>query len=81
MGIASAILAIIAVFLLDHFFYITLVLAIIGFILGILDLIFKLKKEIISSVAILGMVFSFIVIAIIIRDSIWGFYMVINWFS
>ncbi len=81
MGIASAILAIIAVFLLDHFFYITLVLAIIGFILGILDLIFKLKKEIISSVAIFDMVFSFIVIAIIIRDSIWGFYMVINWFS
>lgn len=81
MRIASAILAIIAVFLLDHFFYITLVLAIIGFILGILDLIFKLKKEIISSVAIFDMVFSFIVIAIIIRDSIWGFYMVINWFS
>lgn len=81
MGIASAILAIIAVFLLDHFFYITLVLAIIGFILGILDLIFKLKKEIISSVAIFGMVFSFIVIAIIIRNSMWGFYMVINWFS
>lgn len=81
MGIASAILAIIAVFLLDHFVYITLILSIIGFILGILDLILKLKKKIISSVAIFGIIFSFIVIAIVIKDSIWAFYMVINWFN